>query len=313
MSRSWRELLQEDHEVTERALAAVELAFAQPEAPPATLVGKLLDYLVYADQCHNVKEEKHLFPLIEKRGVPRRGGPLAVMLSEHDRSRELLSRLRPLGERYVKGEGAALPELREVFAEYASLLKAHYWKENDILYPMSLKVMAPGDGEAVVKGIEEVEAGFGPDTRARYYRLAQEIVDAARLPDLAHGLDRDVLAAILNTLPVEISFVDAGDRVRYFSHEHGEKIFARSRGAIGTPVTECHPQKSVDKVVEILEAFKSGKRSVAEFWIDMGPRKVHIRYFPVRSPEGRYLGTMEVVQDIAPIQNLTGQRTLLDE
>lgn len=313
MSRSWRELLQEDHEVTERALAAVELAFAQPEAPATALVGRLLDYLVYADQCHNVKEEKHLFPLVEKRGIPRHGGPLAVMLSEHDRSRELLSRLRPLGERYVKGEAAALPELREVFAEYASLLKAHYWKENDILYPMSLKVMAPADGEAVVKGIEEVEASFGPDTRARYYRLAQEIVDAARLPDLAHGLDRDVLAAILNTLPVEISFVDADDRVRYFSHEHGEKIFARTRGAIGTPVTECHPQKSVDKVVEILEAFKSGKRSVAEFWIDLGPRKVHIRYFPVRSPEGRYLGTMEVVQDIAPLQKLTGQRTLLNE
>jgi DUF438 domain-containing protein len=138
-------------------------------------------------------------------------------------------------------------------------------------------------------------------------------VSGVELQDLSHGVDRDVLAAILNTLPVELSFVDHEDRVRYFSHENGEKIFPRTRGAIGADVRNCHPQKSVHLVEKIIAEFKAGARQVAEFWIDMGPRKVHIRYWPVRDPAGRYLGCLETVQDVAAIQRLAGQRRLLDE
>jgi PAS domain S-box-containing protein len=122
-----------------------------------------------------------------------------------------------------------------------------------------------------------------------------------------------MLAAILNTLPIELSFVDAQDRVRYFSHENLPKIFGRTRGVIGMPVQQCHPQQSVDRVNAILSDFKAGRRRVAEFWIDLAGRKVHIRYFPVHDPDGRYLGCLETVQDITEIQALTGQRRLLDE
>ncbi len=168
-------------------------------------------------------------------------------------------------------------------------------------------------GGSMRAAIEGVEAERGPDTRARYYRIAAELEQATSLEDLSYGVDRDVLAAILNTLPVELSFVDHEDKVRYFSHERGEKIFPRSRGAIGTDVRNCHPSKSVHLVERILADFKAGRREVAEFWIDMGPRKVHIRYWPVRAEDGRYLGCLETVQDVAPIQRLTGQRRLLDE
>ncbi len=121
------------------------------------------------------------------------------------------------------------------------------------------------------------------------------------------------MAAILNTLPVELSFVDKDDKVRYFSHENGEKIFPRTRGVIGMAVQNCHPEKSVHLVNRILADFKAGTRTVAEFWIEMGGRFVHIRYFPVRGPEGEYLGTLEVVQDVAGIRALTGERRLLAE
>ena len=78
-----------------------------------------------------------------------------------------------------------------------------------------------------------------------------------------------MLAAILNTLPVELSFVDQDDRVRYFSHENGEKIFPRTRGAIGTAVQNCHPQKSVHLVERILADFKAGKREVAAHLVNL--------------------------------------------
>jgi DUF438 domain-containing protein len=205
-----------------------------------------------------------------------------------------------------------LAELRAAFGEYATLCKDHFWKENDILYPMAQRVLSEAEAAEVVKGIEEVEAGFGAGTRARYYRIAEQIIEQGELRDLSFGLERDVLAAILNTLPVELSFIDHEDRVRYFSHEHGEKIFGRTRGAIGTAVQNCHPPKSLHLVNQILADFKAGKRDVAEFWIDMGGRMVHIRYWPVRGEDGRYLGTLETVQDVSAIRKLTGEQRLLD-
>ncbi|UCG97763.1 MAG: DUF438 domain-containing protein [Burkholderiales bacterium] len=311
MSQRWDELLKRDHEVTERVFAAMEAKFSCADPPPPALVGLLVQYLHYVDQCHNQKEELHLFPRLEQMGMPRHGGPLGVMLQEHDRAREILARLAPLATAYAAGDRQTLAELAAAFAEYAALCKDHFWKENDILYPMALRMLDDGQAAEVVAGIEQVEAALGAGTRAHYYRIAEEIVGRAELADLSFGLERDVLAAILNTLPVELSFIDHEDRVRYFSHEHGEKIFGRTRGAIGTAVHNCHPPKSLHLVNQILADFKAGRREVAEFWIDMSGRMIHIRYWPVRGDDGRYLGTLETVQDVTAIRRLTGEQRLL--
>lgn len=314
MSQTWRELLMTDHEITERVFSAAEKALAAPEGPSPGLVANLREYLVgYVDRCHNQKEERTVFPLLERAGMPTQGGPLAVMLAEHRQAKALVERIDAAGAAFAAGDRARLGELREAFGAYAALCKDHFWKENDILYPMAMRMLDEATQAGIVRSIEAVEAELGADTRRRYHRIADEIVRAVELEDLSYGLDREVLAAILNRLPVELSFVDQDDQVRYFSHEHGEKIFPRSRGAIGTNVRNCHPQKSVHLVERILADFKAGRREVAEFWIDMGPRKVHIRYWAVRDAAGRYLGCLETVQDVAAIQRLEGQRRLLDD
>ena len=313
MNREWDDLLRQDHEMTERVFAAMEARFATATGPSRAQVMKLVRYLGdYVDRCHNQKEEQHLFPRLVRAGMPRDAGPLAVMLDEHERARQILARLGSLGRAFAAGDAAALPDLRDAFTAYASLCKDHFWKESDVLYPAAKRMLSGEEAAAIVEGIDALEAAIGDGTRERYYRMAQEIVDEGELRDLAFGLDRDVLAAILNTLPDELSFIDHEDRVRYFSHEHGEKIFGRTRGAIGTAVQNCHPQKSVHLVNRILADFRSGNRDLAEFWIDMGGRKVHIRYCPVRSGDGRYLGTLETVQDVTAIQRLSGERRLLD-
>lgn len=314
MSHHWTELLMDDHQTTEKVFEAVGKAFAQPGAPSPDVVRDMLDYFVsYVDGCHNKKEEGHLFPLIEQRGIPRHGGPLAVMLQEHEQSRAILAELVTAAKAYLGGARERADDLRRLFGDYATLLRNHFWKENDILYPMARRVMTPEDEATVVRGIEATEAALGPDTRAKYYALAERLIAGGGVKDLVFGLDYDVLGAMLNTLPVELSFVDAEDTVRYFSHENHTKIFPRTRGAIGMKVQDCHPQKSVHLVNRILADFKGGKRDVAEFWIDMQQMKVHIRYFPVRDPGGKYLGCLEVVQNVAPIQALQGERRLLDE
>lgn len=311
---TWRDLLLTDHETTERVFAAAEVALAAPGGPSPGFVANLRAYVVeYVDRCHNQKEERAVFPLLERAGVPVQGGPIAVMLAEHAEAKVLAARIGESAAAFTAGDRAALAPLREAFTAYAALCTQHFWKENDILYPLAARVLPPEVQAGMVPAIEAVEAELGQDVRARYYRIAAELERGAALEDLSHGLDRDVLAAVLNTLPLELSFVDHEDRVRYFSHEHAEKIFPRTRGAIGANVRGCHPPKSLHLVEQILADFKAGRREVAEFWIEMGPRFVHIRYWPVRDRAGRYLGCLETVQDVAAIRGLAGQRRLLAE
>lgn len=125
------------------------------------------------------------------------------------------------------------------------------------------------------------------------------------------ALSKEEVEAVLDSLPVDISFVDNEDRVKYFN-KAGKRIFVRTKAVIGRKVQLCHPKKSVHIVNSILEAFKTGKKDVAEFWIQMNNSLIHIRYFAVRDKNGKYLGTMEVTQDITDIKKIEGEKRLLD-
>jgi DUF438 domain-containing protein len=116
---------------------------------------------------------------------------------------------------------------------------------------------------------------------------------------------------LLTHLPVDISFVNENDEVVYYSATP-DRLFPRSPGVIGRRIQNCHPPKSVDMVEKILSSFKAGTKDVAEFWIQMRGKVIHIRYFAVRDSAGKYRGCLEVSQDITQIQKITGQKRLLD-
>jgi DUF438 domain-containing protein len=119
------------------------------------------------------------------------------------------------------------------------------------------------------------------------------------------------LENLLNALPVDITFVDRDDAVAYFSQSQ-DRIFPRAKAVIGRKVQQCHPQKSVHVVNQILEDFRNKKRDSAEFHIHLGEKYVYIRYFAVRDRTGEYLGCLEVTQDIAPLQKISGDKRLLE-
>ena len=126
------------------------------------------------------------------------------------------------------------------------------------------------------------------------------------------SLSREEIEGMLDSLPVDITFVDKEDRVRYFNQSK-DRFFPRARAIIGRTVQLCHPQKSVHIVNGIVEGFRDGSRDVAEFWINLQGNLVHIRYFAVRDRGGGYLGTLEVTQDITDLKKLEGERRLLDD
>ena len=124
-------------------------------------------------------------------------------------------------------------------------------------------------------------------------------------------LTKQQLDNLLNTLPLEITFIDENDNVCFFNKPE-KIIFVRTKSIIGRKVQNCHPAASLDTVNNIVDSFKNGKKNQAEFWIELSGRTVHIRFFAVRDPDGKYLGTMEIVQDITDIQKLQGEKRLLD-
>jgi hypothetical protein len=124
------------------------------------------------------------------------------------------------------------------------------------------------------------------------------------------ALSLEQLKAVFATLPVDVTFVDAEDRVRFFS-EGKSRVFARPKAILGRLVQHCHPPGSVGVVERILADFRSGRQDVAEFWIDFKGRFAHIRYFALRDEEGAYLGTLEVTQDLTRERALQGERRLL--
>ncbi len=128
---------------------------------------------------------------------------------------------------------------------------------------------------------------------------------------MIQNLSKEQLEGILEAIPVEISFVDENDLVKFWN-KHETRIFKRPVSVIGKSVQNCHPKRSVDKVNQILSDFKSGKREMAEFWINLGERKVYIRYFAVRDKAGKYLGTLEATQDITKIKEIEGEKRLLE-
>lgn len=128
---------------------------------------------------------------------------------------------------------------------------------------------------------------------------------------MIENLNKEQVEGILEAIPVEISFVDGNDLVKFWN-KHEERTFKRPYSVVGKAVQNCHPKHSVDKVNQILSDFKNGGRDSAEFWINLGQKKVYIRYFPVRDKAGRYLGTLEATQDITQIKKIEGEKRLLE-
>jgi len=128
---------------------------------------------------------------------------------------------------------------------------------------------------------------------------------------MLENFSAETLEAIFDALPLDVTFVDETDTVRYYS-KGDDRIFRRTPAVIGKKVQDCHPKESLDKVNQVASNLKSGKRDFAEFWIGLKGRKIYIRYFAVRDKAGKYLGILEVTQDITNIQKIAGEKRLLD-
>jgi PAS domain S-box-containing protein len=270
----------------------------------------------FADsEKHYLREENVLFPYLEKHGITE---PPAVMWMEHNDIRELKKKLPRLIKNVNEaGFQSFKDQLWETAKAMGNLLQNHFYKENNVLFPAAMNVITEQEWVDIRKEFDEIGyCCFTPPELITIEAPTETVEAPTQAPEgilqfETGNLEKGHLKSLLDTLPVDITFIDADDTVRYFSKPK-KRFFVRTKAVIGRKVQMCHPQKSLDVVTAILGSFKSGKKDVAEFWINLNNRLVHIRFFAVRDNTGKYLGTMEVVQDITKITKIEGERRLLD-
>jgi len=155
------------------------------------------------------------------------------------------------------------------------------------------------------------ETGLGTEHGAVGSAMGTEHGGGTGFTGRTGSLPPEVLAALFGTIPLDMTWVDADDKVRWFS-DSPHRIFARSPAIIGRDVRNCHPGASVGRVVAIIDAFRAGTRDREAFWLTMGGKFIHIEYFALRAPDGRYLGTLECSQDLTGRRALSGEKRLAD-
>ena len=282
---------------------------------------------------HYLRKENQLFPFLEKYGFTH---PSTVMWAVHDEIRKMIKTFRQTVE--DKDREGAMEVLDRLIREIRDMVQ----KEEMILFPTALKLLNENDWKNIRQG--EAEIGYalitppggeenesvsppaGPEVGTERKREpAPPAVDSRAgfgeqghfTPDIgAMSLDEGYLTPyqvnlLFQHFPFDVTFVNEKDEVVFYNK--GEKrVFPRSSGIIGRAVAYCHPPKSVDIVLRILEAFKKGEKDQAEFWINLEGRFVYIQYFAVRDHSGTYRGVLEITYDATRIRGLRGEQRLLD-
>ncbi|MBI4303343.1 MAG: DUF438 domain-containing protein, partial [Chloroflexi bacterium] len=278
-------------------------------------LGELLQKLKGIDR-HYERKEQILFPYLEKQGFM---GPSKVMWGKDNEVRDLFrAALQELPAVKTPAELDAYIDknLNKLIEEVEGMI----FKEENILFPTCLEKLSPSDWVEILRESDDIGYVFiqkPEETEVMVKSLRAALQEEALVQDgtisfPTGSLRLDELLAVMNTLPIDMTFVDKDDRVRYFS-EGKSRVFHRTKSVIERRVQNCHPPQSVDVVEKILNAFKEGKKDSYSFWLNYQGKFVYIQYFAVRDREGRYLGTMEVTQDISEITQLKGEKRLLDE
>jgi hypothetical protein len=261
---------------------------------------------------HYQRKEHVLFSCLERHGIT---GPSKVMWAKDDDARallKLLGRALSVLPDLSNLKNDVVPPAERAMAAVSEMI----YKEENILLPMALDTLTEDEWAEIWAAsprygwcLVEPREGYTPPESV--LRKAMELPKDGVIMLPTGNVTVEQLHAVLSCLPLDLTFVDADDRVAFFT-EGPERIFARSKAIIGRKVQHCHPPRSVEIVDRILEDFRSGRQNVAEFWIDFHGKFVHIRYFAVRDKAGAYLGTVELTQDIAPLRQLEGERRLLE-
>ncbi|MBZ4683326.1 MAG: uncharacterized protein PWP46_488 [Fusobacteriaceae bacterium] len=257
---------------------------------------------------HYIRQENVLYSYLEN--IWAYTNPLKILWSLHDDVRKELKELIEITEK----EKLFTKELNIKVGRFFFLIYGVIFKENLLIFPEALRTIPDKKWIEILKEELKMEFSFIDKPDIKIKDLDNK--DSNGLKEIFFKVETGELTSkqielIFNNLPIDITFIDENDEVKYFSNPK-DRFFPRSPAIIGRKVQNCHPPESVHVVEKILSAFKSSERDEAEFWINMRGKTILIKYFAVRDKENKYLGTIEVSQDITEIKKIEGDKRLLD-
>ncbi len=250
--------------------------------------------------AHYSKKENVFFPFLEKHGIetiPQ------VMWGVDNQIRE---KLKDAFITLSSSDDVSL--IMDKFYQMVDMVKEMITKENMILFPLLRDTLSENDFKAIAQALENPENAIYQSKEEVQTSSESEVVDGDVRMSMGR-LSTTEVNAIMNTLPLDMTFVDANDRVKFVS-QGKHRIFDRPASVIGRPVHLCHPPQSVHIVKAIVEDLRSGKKDHEDFWINFRGQFVYIRYYAVRDEAGEYLGCLEVTQEISEIRSLEGEKRL---
>ncbi len=254
---------------------------------------------------HYTLKENVLFPVLENKW--EHYDCLKLMWSFHDDIRKNIKIILEL----IDSDNFDLVEFNKISAQVFFNISTIIFREEKVLFPVILQTITDTDLQTMLHDSVDIGYSFVDVSKIKLF-TGEKKSDKNGIINFNTGrITVKEAELIFNNLPVDLTFVDAENTVKYFSTPK-HRIFPRTKAIIGRKVEDCHPPESVAVVQKIVEAFKKGTKDKAAFWIKMGPQFVLIQYFAVRDEQGKFMGTLEVSQEVSEIRNLTGERRLLD-
>lgn len=261
---------------------------------------------------HYKRKEMLFFPPLEKNGI---NGPPQVMWAVDD---DIRAEIKDIINELAKPD-FDFDKTQEKIKLAIHNVREMIFKEDNILLPLMIETLKYFDWIMIDSASDEIGYFLNPPAERWVDKEIPEIEEEQKITQKigevlfdAGSLEPSVINAILNTVPFDMTFVDAEGYVKYFT-QGKERIFDRPLTVIGRHVSMCHPPQSVHVVDEIIDSFKTGRKDSEDFWIPLKDIFVHIRYFAIRDKENNYLGTLELTQNIKPIRELEGQKRLLSK
>ena len=263
---------------------------------------------------HYTRKEQLLFPYLEKYDIT---APAQVMWGVDDEIRDYIKNVYTLMDHDL----IDLQKLNQAVREAVHHIQEMIFKEEEILLPMALEKLQIEEWKAIEESSSEIGYTLLGSVKRWNPKMNADLDISSQLAERqeqgnnqvqfdAGSMTPEEINSILNTLPLDMTFVGADNKVKYFT-QGKERIFDRPKTIIGREVKHCHPPKSVHVVEQIVEQLRSGQKDHEDFWIKMGNMYVLIRYYAVRNKEGEFLGTLEITQDIKPIQEIEGEKRLM--
>ncbi|MHA1136133.1 MAG: DUF438 domain-containing protein [Candidatus Thorarchaeota archaeon] len=304
-------LLMEYANELDNIIGSISEGVREAKAEFLVRIRELIGFLAESES-HYQREENSIFPILEKHGLT---GPPQAMWSMHQDIHKLEKELFGLNSESDSELSNNLGKMKDIVSELAIQIADHFYKENNIIFPASMRMFSEKEWDIVVQDFDDIGYCSYTPRPVRKEITKEDTANFAESGEVSFGsgsLTLEQLELLFNNLPVDTTFVDSEDKVRFFS-ESPNRIFVRSRAIIGRSVQLCHPADSVHIVQKILDDFREGKRDSAEFWLNLGSKTVHIRYFAMRNDSGKYLGCLEVSQDITEIRKIEGEKRLLED